>query len=327
MLTPNVLTDPRVTLPADLRAAIEDAQYHAVLAVPLIVQDRVVGALGIGDTAGRCFSAEDVETVRAFAGHAAIALENHELYENLRSALAGAHASREQLVATERLQAVGTLAAGVTHYVNNVLQAILGSAQVLLRESAEPTARMRLESLAATVVDAADVMRRVKAFTEAKTQSDAMRVDLNQLVRELLDTPRARWADVVADGTIELVFEPGDIPEVLVVAGALREALVAVILNAVEAVPGRGRVVVRTWATPGVVHCAVADSGPGVPDEVRLRALEPFFGTKGPRHQGLGLSMAYGIVRRHRGEVEISRDEGKGALVTVSLPALEAALP
>jgi PAS domain S-box-containing protein len=322
MLTPNVLTDPRVTLPPDMRAAIENAQYHAVLAVPLIVQDRVVGALGIGDTAGRCFSAEDVETLRAFAGHAAIALENHELYENLRSALAAAHASREQLIATERLQAVGTLAAGVTHYVNNVLQAILGSAQLLLRESAEPRARMRLESLAGAVVDAADVMRRVKVFTEAKTQSDAMRLDLNQLVRELLDTPRAQWAEAVADGTIELVFEPGPIPEVLVVAAAFREALVAVILNAVESVPGRGRIVVRTWGTPGVVHCGVGDSGPGMPDEVRHRALEPFFSTKGPRHQGLGLSMAYGIVRRHRGELEISRDEGRGggALVTLSLP-------
>lgn len=320
VVTPNILTDPRVTLTRELRAAIEQAQYHAVLAVPLLVQDRVVGALGIGDLAGRSFGAEDVEIVRAFADQAAIALENHQLYGDLREALAAVRASQEQLVVTERLQAVGTLAAGVTHYVNNVLQAILGSAQLLLQERAEPRTRKRLETLERTVVDAADIMRRVKAFTEARTLSDAIPLDLNQLVRDLLDTRRAQWADAVADGTIELAFEPGDIPEVLALAAALREVLVALILNAVEALPDGGRITVRTWATGEAVYCAVADSGPGMSDEVRHRALEPFFSTKGPRHQGLGLSVAYGIIRRHRGELEISPDEGQGGVVTFHLP-------
>jgi signal transduction histidine kinase len=124
----------------------------------------------------------------------------------------------------------------------------------------------------------------------------------------------------VADGTIELAFEPGDIPEVLALPGALREVLVALILNGVEALPEGGQITVRTWATGEAVHCAVADSGPGMSHEVRGRALEPFFTTKGPRHQGLGLSMAHGILRRHRGELEISRDERQGGVVTFHLP-------
>jgi signal transduction histidine kinase len=291
-----------------------------VLAVPLLVQDRVVGALGIGDLAGRTFGTEDVEIVRAFADQAAIALENHQLYAALRDALVAVRASQEHLVATERLQAVGTLAAGVTHYVNNVLQAVLGSTQLLLRESVEPRARKRLETLERTVLDAADIMRRVKAFAEARTLSHATPVDLNQLVRDLLETRRAPWADAVADGTIELTFEPGDIPEVLGLAAPLREVLVALILNAVEALPERGRITVRTWATREAVYCAVADSGPGLSEEVRHRALEPFFTTKGARHQGLGLSMACGIIRRHRGELEIARAEGQGGVVTFHLP-------
>jgi PAS domain S-box-containing protein len=320
VLTPNILTDPRVTLTPELREAIEHAQYHAVLAVPLLVQDRVVGALGVGDVAGRCFGAEEVEIVRAFADQAAIALENHQLYGDLRDALAAVRASQEQLVETERLQAVGTLAAGVTHYVNNVLQAVLGSAQLLLHESEEPKTRNRLEILERTTMDAAAVMRRVRAFTEAATLSDALPLDLNQLVRDLLDARGLPWADAVADGTIELAFEPGDIPEVLALPTPLREVLVALIANAVEALRDGGRIQVRTWATPEAVYCAVADSGPGMSDEVRHRALEPFFSTKGPRHQGLGLSMAYGIIRRHRGELEIARDEGQGGVVTFHLP-------
>jgi PAS domain S-box-containing protein len=320
VLTPNILTDPRVALTPELRAAIDHAQYHAVLAVPLLVQDRVVGALGVGDLAGRYFGAEEIEIVRAFADQAAIALENHQLYGDLREALAAVRASQDQLVETERLQAVGTLAGGVTHYVNNVLQAVLGSAQLLLQEPAEPRTRKRLETLERTAMDAAGIMRRVKAFAEATTLSDAMPLDLNQLVGDLLAARGAQWAEAVADGNIELAFEPGDIPEVLALPAPLREVLVALILNAVEALRDGGQIVVRTWATGEAVYCSVADSGPGMSDEVRHRALEPFFSTKGPRHQGLGLSMAYGIIRRHRGELEIPPDKGQGGVVTFHLP-------
>jgi len=169
-------------------------------------------------------------------------------------------------------------------------------------------------------MDAADIMRRVKSFTEATTLSDAMPLDLNQLVRDLLDARGTPWADLAAAGTIEVAFEPGDISEVLALPAPLREVLVALILNSVEALPGGGRITLRTWATPEAVYCAVADSGKGLSDEVRHRALEPFFTTKGPRHQGLGLSLAYGIVRRHRGELEIPRGEGQGGVVTFHLP-------
>jgi PAS domain S-box-containing protein len=320
VLTPNILTDPRVVLTPELRGAIEHAQYHAVLAVPMLVQDRVVGALGIGDLVGRSFGAEEVEIVRAFADQAAIALENHQLYGDLREALAAVRASQEQLVETERLQAVGTLAAGVTHYVNNVLQAVLGSAQLLLHDPQEPKSRKRLEALEQTAMSAAAIMRRVKAFTDATTLSGALPLDLNRLVRDLLDARGMPWADAVADGTIELAFEPGDIPQVPALPGPLREVLVALILNAVEALPASGRILLRTWATPEAVYGSVADSGPGMSDEVRHRALEPFFSTKGPRHQGLGLSLAYGIIRRHHGELEIARGERPGGVVTFHLP-------
>jgi PAS domain S-box-containing protein len=320
VVTANILTDPRVVLTPELRGAIEHAQYHAVLAVPLLVQDRVVGGLGIGDLAGRSFDAEEIEILRAFADQAAIALDNHRLYADLREALAAVRASQDQLVATERLQAVGTLSAGVTHYVNNVLQAVLGSTQLLLREATEPRVRERLETLERSTMDAADIMRRVRAFTEATTLSNAVPLDLNRLVHGVLDARGASWAPLVSAGTIELAHEAGEIPQVLALPSSLREVLLALILNAVEALPDGGRVSLRTWATPEAVYCAVVDSGRGLSDEVRHRALEPFFTTKGPRHQGLGLSLAYGIIRRHLGELEIRRDKGQGGIVIFHLP-------
>lgn len=173
----------------------------------------------------------------------------------MREALAVAGASQEQLVATERLQAAGTLAAGVTHYVNNVLQAVLGSTQLLLREIAEPRVQKRLETLERTIIDAADIMRRVRSFTEATTLSNAMPLDLNPLVRDLLDTRGAPWAPLVSAERIEVTLEPGEIPQVLALPSSLREVLVALILNAVEALPGEGRVRLSTWATLEAVYC------------------------------------------------------------------------
>ena len=112
---------------------------------------------------------------------------------------------------------MGTLAAGVTHYVNNVLQAVLGSAQLLLREIAGARAcGSGSRPSSGTTMEAADIMRRVKAFAEATTLSGAVPLDLNQLVRDLLDARGTQWADAVASaGTIELVLEPGEISKVL----------------------------------------------------------------------------------------------------------------
>jgi len=99
-----------------------------------------------------------------------------------------------------------------------------------------------------------------------------------------------------------------------------REALVNVVFNAIDAMPSGGRLVVRTWAADGRVQCAVADTGFGMPEEVRRRALEPFFTTKGPKSRGLGLSVCHGVVRRYGGELRVESRPGQGTTVTLSLP-------
>jgi CheY-like chemotaxis protein len=97
--------------------------------------------------------------------------------------------------------------------------------------------------------------------------------------------------------------------------------LVNLIFNAIDALPGGGRVVIRTWANEAGVHCAVADTGVGMSAEVRRRVFEPFFTTKGVRATGLGLSVVYGIVQRHGGELTVDTEEGRGCTVTFRLPA------
>ena len=102
------------------------------------------------------------------------------------------------------------------------------------------------------------------------------------------------------------------------------EVLRNLLLNAIEALPSGGRIAVRTWASDDSVLCSVADSGPAMSEEARRRALEPFFTTKEALHLGLGLSVAYGIVHRHGGRLDIESGEG-GTVATVRLPAGRAA--
>ena len=238
---------------------------------------------------------------------------------SLREALAAVRASQDQLVETERLQAVGTLAAGVTHYVNNVLQAVLGSAQLLLQDVQEPKSRKRLETLERSAMEAAAIMRRVKAFAEATTLSGAMPLDLNQLVRDLLGASGAPWAPPWPTRDDRAGLRAGRDPGGARSAGATPRGARGVDPQRRRSAARRGRIRSDVGHRRGRLLRG-RRFRPGMSDEVRHRACEPFFTTKGPRHQGLGLSLAYGIIRRHRGELEIPRDEGQGGLVTFHLP-------
>jgi PAS domain S-box-containing protein len=326
VVTADVLADPRLTFAPPLRAAIEGASYRAALAVPLLVQERVVGALGIGDRVGRVFSAEDIRLAQAFADRAAVALENSQLYAELQMALETVKASQERLIETERLRAVGELASGVAHHLNNLLMVILGRVQLLATKFAEPEARHSMEIVERTALEGAGVIRRLQGFAEVQALSMALAVDVDQIAREAVESARHRWRDEApAPGhQIPIALDLGGTPPVAGQPAALREVLVSLLLNAADALGDGGRITVRTWAADARVHCSVADTGSGMSDDVRQRAVEPFFTTKGPQRTGLGLSVAHGILRRHGGELAIESREDVGTVVTISLPATAA---
>ena len=115
-------------------------------------------------------------------------------------------------------------------------------------------------------------------------------------------------------------MEGPDLPPIIGNAAALREVLMNLMLNAVEALPKGGEITLRTFSEDGWVGLAVSDTGVGMSPEVRERVLEPFFTTKGPRSTGLGLSSSYGILQRHGGKLMIESAESRGTTVTVRLP-------
>jgi len=253
-----------------------------------------------------------------------LALENARLYAEAQRALADLHAAQGKLVQGATLRAVGEMASGAAHHLNNLLAVVLGRALLLLDAPDAEPCRQPLQVIARAAEDAAEVVRRVLRFARLDQSEERGRVDLNSLIQEVIEMTRARWQDEArARGAqLEVSLLPDPVPPVLANGTALREVLMNVLLNAVDALPAGGRIEIRTFRDREHTCVTVADTGTGMSEEVRLRALEPFFTTKGPKGMGLGLSVSYGIIKNHGGELELESVPGRGTVVTIRLPAM-----
>ncbi len=322
VVTTDLLTDPRITLEVEARTRIEQAAFRAGLAVPLVAKERVIGALGVADRPGRLFDREDIRLAQAFADQAAIALENSRLYGDLKAALDKIEAAQQQIVQAERLRALGEMAGGIAHDFNNVLAVIVGRAQLLLSQTDDPDLRRQLQVIEKVALDGARTVRRIQEFTRMRLARPFQPVDLNQVVEEVVEITRSRWKDEAqAKGVAyDLRMETTPLPPTVGDPSELSEALTNLVFNALDAMPLGGKITLRTGVEGDRVSVVVADTGIGMSDEVRQRIFDPFFTTKAGRGSGLGLSVVYGIIARHGGEVEVRSREGEGSAFTVRLP-------
>jgi signal transduction histidine kinase len=197
----------------------------------------------------------------------------------------------------------------------------LGNIQLTLMHGVAERGAARLRAAERAVRDAAEVVESLTSFCRTQPISTMSALDLNAIVDEVVELSSPRWRDeALARGlTVDVRIEHGRVSPVVGDTVALRQVLMNLVLNAVEAMPAGGTLTLRTWED-GSVHCAVSDTGVGMTDEVRGRALEPFQTTKGPKTRGLGLAVAHGIVTRHGGSLTIDSFEGLGTSVRVSLP-------
>jgi signal transduction histidine kinase/CheY-like chemotaxis protein len=317
--------DDLTTHPAAVGFPPGHPPMRTFLAVPIHLRDETLGAIYLTEKTGG-FTAEDEALLTTLGADVAVAIENARLMATLRHALDDLGATQDQLVQSEARRAVGGVASGMAHHLNNVLAVIRGRLQLLLEKVAEPSIRRTLETVDRAAANGADLIRRVQEFSRVQPVSEPVPTDLNQLAREALElTGLARPDEAQPHAVpIEARLDPGQIPPVVGDPTALREVLVNLLLNAVEALPAGGQIRVGTRALGGRVDCSVTDTGVGMSEEVRRRALEPFFTTRGPRRGGLGLSVSQGIVQRHGGALAIESRPGVGTTVTVSLPVAPA---
>jgi CheY-like chemotaxis protein len=238
------------------------------------------------------------------------------------------------------------MAGGVAHDFNNLLATVLARAQLLQAQTADPHLRQGLQVIERAALDGAETVRRILGFARARPEARYARVDIGALLEQVLEVTRPRWKDEAQrhGAAIEAVLAVEPVSPVLGNAAELREVLVNLIFNAVDAMPRGGRLTLgarrllrpgytgtslnphrqvladRVEGTHEVVELWVQDTGAGMPEAVRRRAFDPFFTTKGVRGTGLGLSVVYGIIQRHGGEVLLESQEAAGTTVIIRLP-------
>jgi GAF domain-containing protein/ActR/RegA family two-component response regulator len=293
------------------------------LGVPMIAGDRPLGVLVLRST-DRAFTDSDQRLLANIADLTALALRSARLYEERARAHAELAATQDQLVRTETLRAMGEMASGVAHDFNNVLASVLGRAQLLLRRLEDPKLRRWVEVIERSALDGARTVRRLQDFTRIRRDHPAVPADLNEVVRQTLEATESAWRQESESRGIHLEVTTRLAPALPQVSGdpaELREALTNVILNALDAMPGGGRLVLATSARDAHVEIAVTDTGVGIPPEIRDRIFDPFFTTKGPKGTGLGLSMTYGILQRHGGRITVESEAGRGTTFRLIFPA------
>ena len=314
---------PRNETGAPLAELARRQGYRAVLAVPVLSRETVLGSVCVFWDEVHAPNEREIHLLTALGRQAAIGIENARLVSDLRRTLDDLRAAQETLVRGATLRAVGELAAGAAHHLNNLMAVVLGRAQLLLmRDSSGPMAQS-LKTIERAAVDAADTVRRIQAF--GKTDRDAQSVtafDLDAMVQEALQLTRSRWEnEAQARGVrIQVGFEPSALPKVPGRASEIREVVANLILNAVDALPSGGSITIRSGVQGNRAVVSVKDTGVGMSDEVKRRVFEPFFTTKGVKSTGLGLPVAYGTIRRHGGEITVESAPERGTTVSFWLP-------
>jgi signal transduction histidine kinase len=228
----------------------------------------------------------------------------------------------DHLVRTEKLRALGEMAAGVAHDFNNLLAVIVGRTELLLRRAEEPELARGLETIHQAALDGAQTVRRIQEFTRTRRTRPFRRVDLLDIVREVAEMTRPRWKDEAQSRGIsyEVEIDAAPAPWVAGRPEELREVFTNLLTNALEAMPAGGRLVFGLGAVDNGAVVTVRDTGIGMSPETARRVFEPCFTTKGPQGSGLGLAVVWGIVTRHGGTVEVQSRPGEGTTFTVRLP-------
>jgi signal transduction histidine kinase len=237
--------------------------------------------------------------------------------------------AQQALIQQERLRALGQMASGIAHDINNAISPIALYTEAMLEHETglSPEGRSRLVTIQRAIDDVAQTVGRMREFYRPQDLKPRFaNVDLNALVQQVIDLTRARWSDqpqrsgIIIELKAELASE---LPEILGADNEIRDAITNLIFNAVDASPKGGAIAVRSGVAPGEpqrVLLEVTDSGVGMDDETRRRCLEPFFTTKGERGTGLGLAMVFGMAQRHGATLEIDSRLGVGTTMRLQFP-------
>lgn len=231
---------------------------------------------------------------------------------------------QQKLLQSEKLRALGEMASGIAHDFNNILAAILGRAELLQLKTKDETLLKGLKNIENAAISGANTVKRIQEFTRIRTDKNFDFVDIDKIINDAIEITKPQWKDQAqASGiTIEIKkdMDRRKLPPILGDSSGLKEAFTNIIYNAIEAMPKGGQISVETKTDRKKVFVSVTDTGVGISDEVKEKIFQPYFTTKGVKRSGLGLSVAYGILKRHKGDIEVKSKEGGGSTFTLIIP-------
>ena len=305
------------------------AGLQSFVAAPLQLENKVFGCFVAARMDAHAFSSADNEFLLQLSEHVALAAHQSQLYSALQGAYDDLRQSQQTVMQQDRLRALGQMASGIAHDINNALSpvALYTEAMLETEKGLSDTARGQLEVIRRAVEDVGHTIGRMREFYRQREQQlHGAPVQLNELSRHVLDLTRARWANMALQNGAVVKVETDlsqDMPSVIGMESEIREALTNLIFNALDAMPDGGTLTLRTALAdePGWVRIDVGDTGVGMDAEARRRCMEPFFTTKGERGTGLGLAMVYGVAQRHGAEVDVQSEVGAGTTFSLIFPA------
>jgi signal transduction histidine kinase/ActR/RegA family two-component response regulator len=345
---------------------LASADLRSLVIAPLVVESEVFGVLVCARRTESAFSSGECEFLQQLSEQVALASHQARLYGALQEAYDDLRQTQNTIMQQERLRALGQMASGIAHDINNAISPVSLYTESLLEREPQLSERARsyLTTIQRAIDDVARTVSRMREFyREREAQLTLERVDLNRAVRQVVELTRPRWSDQPQQrgAVVELRTQLADpLPAIMGAEHEIRDALTNLIFNAVDAMPSGGILTVRTRTLgagaaagsgegPGTegsdapdggagdrveagdeatqrVVIEVTDTGVGMDEDTRRRCLEPFYTTKGERGTGLGLAMVYGMIQRHSAEIEIFSEPGRGTTIRLSFPAQSASL-
>lgn len=311
---------------------------RSLVAAPLLVESQIFGVVIAARLQPEGFTSGECEFLKQLSEHAGLAAHHAELYSALQAAYDDLRQTQQAVMQQERLRALGQMASGIAHDINNAISPAAIYAETLLdrEKNLSAGAREQLETIKRAIEDVGQTVGRLGEFyRQRERQLPQVPVDVSKMARQVIDLTRARWSDMSQRQGIAIRVDTDFAEQPLTILGVeseVREALTNLVFNAVDAMPDGGTLTLRTLAAEGPaigngqrashhVIIEVADTGLGMDEDVRRRCLEPFYTTKGTRGTGLGLAMVYGVIMRHGGELEIDSALGKGTIMRLKFAA------
>jgi len=287
------------------------------LTADIIVDGSKRGSVEVGYTVEKAridegpFLSEERNLIDTIANELSFIIEQR-LYNEEKTKL------RDQLRHADRLATIGQLAAGVAHELNEPLSNILGFAQLVAKdEGISEQSSKDIEKIVAGTLHARQIIRELLIFAR-ETAPVKVTFNLNELINDGLFFLESRFKKVGID--LECRLAP-NLPRVKADRLQILQVLTNLVVNAVQAMPGGGNLMIGTSLTDGHIELSVRDTGMGIDEEIIDKIFDPFFTTKDVSDgTGLGLSVVHGIVRAHQGEITVTSRRGKGSEFIVSLP-------